>query len=67
MGCVLLFVGGKNADVFTYVPYFGYVKALGHLFRHGEGAFGIKSLGVCCATAFAGVNNDSYFVSFGHN
>ena len=25
MGCVLLFVGGKNADVFTYVSYFGYV------------------------------------------
>ena len=25
MGCFLLFVGGENADVFTYVPYFGYV------------------------------------------
>jgi len=38
-----LFVGGENVDVFAYVPNFGYVKALGHLVGHGEGAFGIKA------------------------
>jgi len=52
--------------------------ALGHSFGHSEGAFSVKakqrtngvigsiykSLRVRCATAFTGVNNDSYFVFF---
>eukprot|EP00962_Isochrysis_galbana_P007526 scaffold2036_cov115-Isochrysis_galbana.AAC.10 len=36
-GVCSIVLGGKNANVFAYVPYFGYVKALGHSFRHGEG------------------------------